>query len=266
VSDDASIVADLDHVALAAADTAPAMRFLTGTLGGTVLSGGQAIGFRPVQVLVGDITGGMKVELLEPWDTGHNDFLARFVARTGSGPHHLTFKVKDLDVALAAARRAGFTPVGIERSDPRWQEAFLHPSEAHGTVVQIAQTTEGGGERAAWLAYVAENGAEGSPKWWVDPEPPAGPPAYLRRVVLGAPEPTALLPLYAGLLGGVAVADTDGTELVWPGGAQVRIECRPDVAPGVDRLEVEGLAAPTNVVGTWFTPSAVDAPVSRAGR
>jgi hypothetical protein len=260
VSDDARVVADLDHIALAAADTAPAMRFLTGTLGGTVLSGGQAFGFRPVQVLVGDITGGMKVELLEPWDTARNDFLERFVARTGAGPHHMTFKVNDLDVALAAARRGGFTPIGIERSDPRWQEAFLHPSEAHGTVVQIAQTTESH-DRAAWLAYVAANGAEGSPRWWVDPAPPTAPPAYLRRVVLGAPDPAALLPLYVGLLGGVAVADgaddhaTDtATELEWPGGGRVRIEHRPDVAPGVDRLEVDGLAAPTNVVGTWFTP------------
>jgi len=26
--------------------------------------------------------------------------------------------------ALDAVRSAGFTPVGIERSDPRWQEAF----------------------------------------------------------------------------------------------------------------------------------------------
>jgi hypothetical protein len=258
VSADAAVNADLDHVALAAADTAPAMRFLTGTLGGTVLSGGQAFGFRPVQVLVGDITGGMKVELLEPWDTEHNDFLARFVARTGAGPHHLTFKVKDLDLALDAARDAGFTPVGIERSDPRWQEAFLHPSEAHGTVVQIAQTTEGA-DRAAWLAYVAANGPDGSPRWWVDPEPAVGPPAYLRRVVLGAADPDALLPLYAGLLGGVGDETADdragGTELVWPGGGRVRIERRPDVPPGVDRLEVEGLAAPTNVVGTWFTPT-----------
>jgi catechol 2,3-dioxygenase-like lactoylglutathione lyase family enzyme len=248
--------ADLDHVALAAADTAPAMRFLTGTLGGTVLSGGQAYGFRPVQVLVGDITGGMKIELLEPWDTEHNDFLARFIARTGAGPHHMTFKVKDLDVALDAARDAGFTPVGIERSDPRWQEAFLHPSEAHGTVVQLAQTTEDQ-DRAAWLAYVGANGAEGSPRWWVDPEPATGPPAYLRRVVLGTPDPAALLPLYAGLLGGVEVSPPDdrGTELEWPRGGRVRIEPRPDVPPGVDRLEVEGLAAPTNVVGTWFTPT-----------
>jgi catechol 2,3-dioxygenase-like lactoylglutathione lyase family enzyme len=258
VSADERVHADLDHVALAAADTAPALRFLTGALAGTLLSGGQAFGFRPVQVLVGDVSGGMKVELLEPWETERNDFLARFVARTGAGPHHLTFKVTDLDVALDAARDAGFTPVGIERSDPRWQEAFLHPSQAHGTVVQLAQTTEGH-DRAAWLAYVAANGAEGSPRWWVDPEPPAGPTTYLRRVVLGAPDPAALLPLYADLLGGEKVSDADdardGTELAWPGGGSVRIERRPDRPPGVDRLEVEGLAAPTNVIGTWFTPT-----------
>jgi Glyoxalase/Bleomycin resistance protein/Dioxygenase superfamily. len=246
---------DLDHVALAAADTAPAMRFLTGVLGATVLSGGQAFGFRPVQVLVGDLTGGMKVELLEPWDAHRNDFLARFVARNGAGPHHLTFKVADLDVAIDDARRAGFTPVGIERSDPRWQEAFLHPSEAHGTVVQLAQTTEGA-DRAGWLAYVEANGPSGEPIWWVDPEPSIGALGYLRRVVLGAPEPAALLALYADLLGGEQVAhDAQGIELAWPGGGHVRIERRPDPLPIFDRLEVEGLAAPTNVVGTWFTPT-----------
>jgi methylmalonyl-CoA/ethylmalonyl-CoA epimerase len=247
---------DLDHVALAAADTAPGLRFLTGVLGGTVLSGGQAFGFRPMQVLVGDITGGMKVELLEPWDTERNDFLERFVARSGAGPHHLTFKVTDLDAALDAARSAGFTPVGIERSDPRWQEAFIHPREAHGTVVQIAQTNEGA-DRAAWLAYVEANGPSGEPVWWVDPEPHAGPITYLRRVVLGAPDPEALVPLYAGLLEGEEVArDSDSVELAWPSHGRVRIERRADRPPGVDRLEVEGLGAPTNVLGTWFTPTA----------
>lgn len=253
----AGIQADLDHIALAAADTAPAMRFLTGPLGGTVLSGGHAFGFRPVQVLVGDLSGGMKVELLEPWEPERNDFLARFVARTGAGPHHLTFKVADLDAALDAARGAGFEPVGIDRSDPRWHEAFLHPRQAHGTVVQIAHTTEPS-DRATWLHDVAANGPSGEPVWWVDPEPPAGGPGwhtYLRRVVIGAPDPAPVLALYADLLGGrTRDHDADGTELEWPGGGRIRIEHRADVSPGVDRLEVEGLAAPVRVLGTWFAP------------
>src|SRR5205823_12251257 len=100
---------DLDHVALAALDTADALRFLTGALGGTVIFGGESIGFRPMQVWVGTRAGdGMPVELLEPWAVEQNDFLARFVARHGAGPHHLTFKVADLAGALDRVRRAGF--------------------------------------------------------------------------------------------------------------------------------------------------------------
>jgi methylmalonyl-CoA/ethylmalonyl-CoA epimerase len=252
-----TIAADLDHVALAAADTAPGLRFLTGALGGTVLSGGHAFGFRPMQVLIGDRSGGMKVELLEPWETERNDFLARFIAHTGAGPHHLTFKVPDFDAALDAARAAGFTPVGIDRSDPRWHEAFLHPREAHGTVVQLAHASDAT-DLAAWLDFVERNGPSGEPVWWTDPEPPAGGPGwrtYLRQVVIGAPDPTVVVPLYENLLGGTVVGrDDDGTELAWPGGGRIRVETRPDRAPGVDRLEVEGLAAPAHVVGTWFTP------------
>lgn len=48
---------DLDHVALAAADTSDALRFLTGELAGTVIFGGQAIGYRPMQVWVGTAEG-----------------------------------------------------------------------------------------------------------------------------------------------------------------------------------------------------------------
>ena len=248
---------DLDHVALAAADTSDALAALTGRLGGTVIFGGQAIGFRPMQVWIGTPDGdGMPVELLEPWEVDKNDFLARFVARHGAGPHHLTFKVPDLRDALARVRGAGFHPVNIDESDPGWKEAFLMPREANGTVVQLAESHGHPETRAELLAHVAANGPNMHPRWWTDPSPPEGPPALLRRVVLRTPSLPTAVSFFAGLLGGGVERETDDrVELCWPRGARIALELRTDAPPGVDRLEVEGLDAPFEVVGTRFVPA-----------
>ena len=47
---------DLDHVALASHDAARARPALVADLGGTVLMGGENVGFRPIQVRLGDAT------------------------------------------------------------------------------------------------------------------------------------------------------------------------------------------------------------------
>ncbi|HSO95041.1 MAG TPA: VOC family protein, partial [Acidimicrobiia bacterium] len=132
---------DLDHVALATRDVTEPLHLLVAHLGATILSGGQMPGFRPMQVRVGDATDGMTVELLEPWEPTANDFLARFLDRHGDGPHHLTFKADNFDEALDAVRATGREPVGINRADPMWLEAFVLPRDAFGTVVQIAHQT-----------------------------------------------------------------------------------------------------------------------------
>jgi methylmalonyl-CoA/ethylmalonyl-CoA epimerase len=248
---------DLDHVALAAADTSDALAFLTGRLGGTVIFGGQATGFRPMQVWLGTADGdGMPVELLEPWAVDKNDFLARFVTRHGAGPHHLTFKVPDLRAALERVRSAGFHPVNIDVSDPDWKEAFLMPREANGTVVQLAESHGHPETRAEMLAHVAANGPNMHPRWWTDPSPPAGPPARLRRVVLRTTSLTSAVSFFAGILGGDIVTETASrVDLTWPRGAAIALEVVPDALPGVDRLEVEGLDAPVEVIGTRFVPA-----------
>ena len=252
-----TIGSDLDHVELAAADTSDALRFLTGELGGTVIFGGQSIGFRPMQVWVGTAGGdGMPVELLEPWAADRNDFLARFVAKHGAGPHHLTFKVRRLDAALERVRAAGLTPVNIDDSDPEWKEAFLMPKEAHGTVVQLAETHGHPETRAELLRHVAANGPNMNPRWWSDPAPPAGPPARLRRVVLRTPVLVDAVAFFATLLEGVVERESaQRIELVWPRGARIALEHHTDAAPGVDRLEVEGLANERTVIGTRFVPA-----------
>jgi catechol 2,3-dioxygenase-like lactoylglutathione lyase family enzyme len=248
---------DLDHVALAADDTSGALRFLTGSLGGRVIFGGQSVGFRPMQVWVGTDDGdGMPVELLEPWAVERNDFLQRFVAKHGAGPHHLTFKVADLATALERVRGAGFHPVNIDVSDPHWKEAFLMPAEAHGTVVQLAESHGHPESRAELLAEVAEHGPNEQPRWWSEPSPPERAPARLRRVVLRTPVLANAVEFFAGMLGGDVERESgQRVDLVWPRGARIGLESRPDAPPGVDRLEVEGLTEACTVVGTRFVPA-----------
>lgn len=92
------------------------------------------------------MAGGTKLEFLQPIPGPGSEFLRRFLDRNGPGPHHLTFKVPDLDVALSDVQAAGYDVTGVRRDDPEWQEAFLHPKQSHGVVIQLAQPGPGSGD------------------------------------------------------------------------------------------------------------------------
>jgi methylmalonyl-CoA/ethylmalonyl-CoA epimerase len=232
----------LDHVALATRDVTEPLGLLIGRLGGTVISGGEWIGFRPMQVFLGNDAGGMKVELLEPWDVDRNDFLDRFLDRHGDGPHHLTFKVDDLEAALVRVVAAGITPVSVDLSQPEWREAFLLPRDAHGTVVQLADSNLATGLPLDEYRAARRDGVMASPRWWPEPPPPAAARARLRHIVVRTRDLDAARRLFVDLLGGTPIGRTDGgrCELEWPGGGRLLLELAPDAAPGIDRLELEG--------------------------
>jgi methylmalonyl-CoA/ethylmalonyl-CoA epimerase len=230
------------QVALATHDAAAPLAALVGDLGGTVLSGGLAIGYRPMQVHLGDSTSGMKVELLEPWAVEENDFLDRFLTRHGEGPHHLTYKVDDLEATLDRVRAAGHTPVGVDLSMPMWKEAFLQPRDAHGTVVQLASSTSPHESALEEFAQVRDHemGLGFGQQWWPDPPPRADDATCLRRVVMVTPSIADALRFFEELLDGERRDAGEGwVELTWPGGGRLRLEQRDDHAPGIDRLELE---------------------------
>jgi catechol 2,3-dioxygenase-like lactoylglutathione lyase family enzyme len=127
----------LDHVALAVRRWSDARAALVDRLGGRFLGGVRMATYSPCQL---GFANGMRVELLEP-GTDDSSFLARFIARSGAGPHHVTFKVDDIRVAIKRARDAGLQVVGERLDNPAWQEAFLHPtSTGVGFVIQLAQS------------------------------------------------------------------------------------------------------------------------------
>ena len=198
-----------DHVALALPSRAPFWDVFAGDLGGAWVGGSDTLGgFSFAQL---SYANGMKVEALEPLPGG-SDFLTRFLDGDGPGPHHLTFKVADLPVAIERAEAAGYEPLGVSLDGPWWKEAFLHPRQATGIVVQ--------------LAWAAGELGDPSPPWL--PEPRVTGRAELVHVAHAVADLDAGLELFKLLLGGRTVDAGAGrgigfVDLAYPGPGRLRL-------------------------------------------
>lgn len=131
----------LHHVAVALRSIDPSLRLYRDALGGEDLGGGEEPGrghggWRWHQV---GYPGGGRVELLEPRGEG---FLTRFLDARGEGLHHVTFRTDDLRAGVRRLRNDGYELVDVDLEDPRWREAFLRPSSAHGVLIQLAEISE----------------------------------------------------------------------------------------------------------------------------
>lgn len=127
----------LDHVGIAVADVDEALAFYREALGLEV-TGVETVASQQVRARF-VAAGGAALELLEA--TADTSPIARFVARRGPGLHHVTLRVDDLAAALArlkahGARLIDETPrAGAEGA----LVAFVHPSSAHGVLVELKQ-------------------------------------------------------------------------------------------------------------------------------
>ncbi len=196
--------ASFDHVAVAGESRAALEVRYRDQLGGRPLAGGPSAGFVWAQLA---FANGAVVEMLEPERVEENDFLRRFLDRNGPGPHHMTFTVPSFDVALAEAAAAGYPPVAVDDSDPDWKEAFLHPKDAPGVVVQLAESHEHH-ERPLPAG--------------------AGPAARFLHVAHAVHSLDEGLRLFERLLGGARSAEGTGpagrwVELRWPGPGRLRL-------------------------------------------
>ncbi|HUY63842.1 MAG TPA: VOC family protein [Acidimicrobiales bacterium] len=223
----------LDHVAVAVEAWADAWGRYVVELGGRWASGGLNVGFGPAQLR---FANDARVEVLQPWQAEANPFLRRFLDTNGPGPHHLTFKVPDIAHALEAAASAGFTAVQVDLSDPEWKEAFLHPRQATGVVVQMAQAA------GSW---------ESPPPEGFPTDAPHGAPAAFTHVTHAVADLDDALALFSGLLGGELAerhhdtgAGWHGVTLRWPGPLGLRL-----ITPTGDR---HGVDAPGSALHRWL--------------
>jgi methylmalonyl-CoA/ethylmalonyl-CoA epimerase len=155
----------LDHVAVAVHSIKDAVRLYRDALGGEYLMGadepqefvrqGRRANWRWIQFRY---PNGGKVELLQPLGDG---FLTRFLERYGEGLHHVTFKADDIDAAIAHVESQGYELVDVNLEGPHWKEAFLRPSRAHGTLIQLAWSSRPDDEAAEHLRLDLEEVLDG---------------------------------------------------------------------------------------------------------
>jgi len=127
----------LDHTAIAVRSIQDALPLYRDVLGGDpgTLHENPDKGFTTLTVR---FPHGGGIELIAP--IGEDSFVQKFLDRRGEGVHHVTFLVEDLAASVAEAKAGGLRIVDEDYSRSEWQEAFISPRSANGTIIQLAQT------------------------------------------------------------------------------------------------------------------------------
>lgn len=129
--------ASIDHIGIAVSSLSNSLAFFRDALGLEVESSEEIFSQKVHAhfIAAGDAT----LELLEP--TADDSPIAKFVATRGPGLHHVALRVDDIVAALAELKSRGVRLID-ETPRPGAHEslvAFIHPSSAHGVLVELKQ-------------------------------------------------------------------------------------------------------------------------------
>lgn len=127
----------IDHVSLAVRDYPKARAFFD-TLFGAVPGASatvEATRYHWQIMSVGDLS---RLELLTP--TGEGSFLDGFLKNKEGGVHHITFQTRDIVETRQKLDEMGIPYFGYhEYPGGVWNELFIHPRDAFGVLIQIAE-------------------------------------------------------------------------------------------------------------------------------
>jgi methylmalonyl-CoA epimerase len=135
----------LDHVGIAVRDLSAALAFYRDALG-LVVEASEEV--RSQQVRAHFLpAGGAQLELLEATDA--DSAIGRYVDKRGPGLHHITLRVEDIEAALDQMKARG---VRLIDEQPRpgaegARVAFIHPSSAHGVLVELKESRSPAADR-----------------------------------------------------------------------------------------------------------------------
>lgn len=129
----------IDHVAIAVRDFQKAYNFFTHVLGAVPAAKApdERLRFMWHTFSLGDLS---RMELVTP--TGPGSFLDGFLKNREGGVHHITLQTDDIYAAKEELEKQGVPYFGFADYGPVWKELFIHPRDAFGVLIQIAQFTD----------------------------------------------------------------------------------------------------------------------------
>ncbi|MGN6815374.1 MAG: methylmalonyl-CoA epimerase [Solirubrobacterales bacterium] len=131
----------IDHIGVAVEDIDAAIALYGGSFE-MDLAHRETVAEQGVEAVLLDVGDG-HVELLAP--LGPDTPVGKFMAKNGSGLHHVAYSVDDIDTALERLAAAGIRlidskpRIGIRES----RVAFLHPRSTGGVLTEIVEPAGG---------------------------------------------------------------------------------------------------------------------------
>lgn len=127
----------IDHLGIAVRSISDSLGFYRDALG-LELHGTETVEDQGVNVALLPV-GESRIELLEP--VSEETPVGRFIARRGEGLHHICYEVEDLGARIAELKERGvrFLDGYPRRGAEGKLVAFLHPTSAHGVLVELVE-------------------------------------------------------------------------------------------------------------------------------
>lgn len=136
----ASLLTEIDHVAIAVKDIDAAINWYADVLGAVVVHREEVVsdGVDEALIKVAD----SYIQLLTP--TRDDSPVAKYLAKNGEGLHHVAYRVADCAIALEAVKASGARVIDeVPRPGSRGTiVAFVHPKASFGTLIELVQEGE----------------------------------------------------------------------------------------------------------------------------
>ncbi|MFO7554266.1 MAG: VOC family protein [Desulfobacterales bacterium] len=131
------MISRIDHISIAVKDYTTALHFFQNILGAIPGAGAQnkKMKYHWQIFSFGDLS---RLELINP--LGEDTFLTNFLKKNKHGGlHHISLQTPDIQKTMHTLDDHHIPYFGYNEYDDFWKELFIHPKDAFGVLIQIAE-------------------------------------------------------------------------------------------------------------------------------